>query len=409
MQQTIQVNGAINVVDSIGDVGSDSAIAVTPDGTIHIVYQDNTNGALKYASNEAGSWNVLMSIPGSEGSNTSIAIDNSSNIHIGYEKANEVRYAAKISGVWQPNVLVGSGSFSSMDLDSSGTPHFSYTHSTSMHLMYASKQNDNSWLVSDLGVVGAYASLAIDTADTANIIFGKQGGYIAHAKKILAGNWEIVDKVNGHDFDGYFSADTDASNRLFYVYKEIADKSLFANSIIPNYVRLVTTEDIDIIPYGVVADSQKHVHITYYDIQNRDLKYATNRYYGRWATAVIEAYNNVGEYSSIAMDKNDQIHVSYSSKTSEGLERLHYYSIPKEGFGTILNKADVDMGGTAGRNNSIFVDDNGLPGIYYNDNSANRKIKLALRDSGGNWSLSTLSISSDARYPSARARSLKNY
>jgi hypothetical protein len=45
-----------STIDSTGDVGLQSSIAVDSNSGVHISYLDNTNGDLKYATNADGSW-----------------------------------------------------------------------------------------------------------------------------------------------------------------------------------------------------------------------------------------------------------------------------------------------------------------------------------------------------------------
>ena len=49
------------VLDSTGDVGYFTSIAVDKNDKIHISYLDNTNRVLKYATNTTGAWVVTTS------------------------------------------------------------------------------------------------------------------------------------------------------------------------------------------------------------------------------------------------------------------------------------------------------------------------------------------------------------
>jgi len=61
---------------------------------------------------------------------------------------------------------------------------------------------------------------------------------------------------------------------------------------------------------SIALDSNDRVHISYYDDTNEDLKYATNAS-GSWQTYTIDSGGAVGEYTSIAIDSNDKVHISY--------------------------------------------------------------------------------------------------
>ena len=74
------------VVDSSGDVGRHTSIALDTSDNAHISYIDFTNRELKYATNTTGSW-VTETVDSSGSAGffyTSIAIDTSDNAHISY-------------------------------------------------------------------------------------------------------------------------------------------------------------------------------------------------------------------------------------------------------------------------------------------------------------------------------------
>jgi len=69
---------------------------------------------------------------------------------------------------------------------------------------------------------------------------------------------------------------------------------------------------------SLALDSNDKVHISYHDygeatdtgFTKEDLKYATNSS-GSWQTFVIDSAGDVGSYTSIALDSNDKVHISY--------------------------------------------------------------------------------------------------
>ncbi|HWU38442.1 MAG TPA: hypothetical protein VN203_12415, partial [Candidatus Acidoferrum sp.] len=71
---------------------------------------------------------------------------------------------------------------------------------------------------------------------------------------------------------------------------------------------------------ALALDASGKAHISYYDMVNGDLKYATNRW-GSWSIDVVASAGNVGRYSDIAIDyAGDPSIVYYNSTTLE----LHY-------------------------------------------------------------------------------------
>ena len=62
---------------------------------------------------------------------------------------------------------------------------------------------------------------------------------------------------------------------------------------------------------SLAIDSNDNLHVTYYDNTNYNLEYMT--YDGSsWSTPVsLDSTDNVGLYSSLAIDSNDNLHVTY--------------------------------------------------------------------------------------------------
>ncbi len=52
---------------------------------------------------------------------------------------------------------------------------------------------------------------------------------------------------------------------------------------------------------SIAVDGNDYVHISYYDAINKDLKYATNAS-GQWVTSVVNSKGTVGKYTSIDVE-----------------------------------------------------------------------------------------------------------
>jgi hypothetical protein len=79
---------------------------------------------------------------------------------------------------------------------------------------------------------------------------------------------------------------------------------------------------------SIALDDSDKVHISYYDVTDQDLKYATNKS-GSWVTTTVDAAGDVGSYASIATDSNNAVYISYYDATNKDLK----YATNKSGSG----------------------------------------------------------------------------
>ena len=70
---------------------------------------------------------------------------------------------------------------------------------------------------------------------------------------------------------------------------------------------------------SLAIDSNDHLHVTYLDYTNDNLEYMT--YDGSsWSTPVsLDSTGNVGRESSLAIDSSDHLHVTYLDDTNRNL------------------------------------------------------------------------------------------
>ena len=145
---------------------------------------------------------------------------------------------------------------------------------------------------------------------------------------------------------------------------------------------------------SIAIDANDGVHISYYDDTNYDLKYATCSSScttaSNWDKVAIDTTGYVGSHTSIAIDSNDGVHISYWASTP-----ALKYATCSSSCTTASNwdKVAIDTTGDVGRFNSIAIDSNDGVHISYHDYT-NYDLKYATCSSGcttaSNWNNETV-------------------
>ncbi|MGB1233839.1 MAG: Ig domain-containing protein, partial [Poseidonia sp.] len=138
--------GAIpsGIIDSDGNVGEYTSIAIDSNGFKHISYYGG--GDLKYATDTSGSWVVTTVDTSARRESTSIAIDSNDAVHISYQGSGNLKYATCSSSCatasnWDlvsvDTTSTNVGEYGSIAIDSNDTIHISYFDNGNNDLKYA--------------------------------------------------------------------------------------------------------------------------------------------------------------------------------------------------------------------------------------------------------------------------------
>jgi hypothetical protein len=121
------------------------------------------------------------------------------------------------------------------------------------------------------------------------------------------------------------------------------------------------------------------VHISYTDSTNLDLKYA---YFdgSSWTTSTIDSTGDVGKYTSIAVDSNEEIHISYLDDTSGGFLKYAHF----DG----LSWSTSTIGPWCGYQSSIAVDSNDE--IHISCFAADNRTLKYFHFDGSSWTSTTI-------------------
>ncbi len=319
----------ISTIDSEGDVGWFSSIAVDSNNKAHISYVDATNGDLKYATNASGSWQELtvdsLGDVGPVFSSRSIAIDSNNKIHISYYDATNgyLKYATDVSGSWETFFVDNTwdvGRYASIAIDSNNRVHISYCDNASYDLKYATNAS-GSWetfILDSPGIVGKSTSITIDSDNNVHISYHDRTNHVVKYATNTSGLWmtSVIDGATGEAT----SIAVDSNNRVYMSYSNGTSSDLkYATNVSGTWETFILGSAGYADYSSIAIDLNDKIHISYTDLTNADLKYATNAS-GSWEAFTLDSDGYTGLYTSIAIDSNDKVHISYYDETNGDLK-----------------------------------------------------------------------------------------
>ena len=330
--QSISLTGSdwqTSTLDSNGDLGIHTSMAVDSNGDLHIAYYDGTNEEIKYATDESGSW-VYSSIDiVGTATGTSIAVNSNNAVSIAYYEGTNsfLKYATQVDGSWALTTLDSSGdagAYPSLAFDSNDNAHISYWDSTNFNLMYVTDVS-GSWVIDTLDSsdnVGAWTSIGIDSADKVHISYYDSTNLNLKYATDTSGSWDysVVD-ISG-SAGMYSSLIIDSSDDIHISYYDgMAGSLLYANDETGSWTTTIVDSVGNVGMHSSIAlDSNDDVHISYYDYaSNYDLKYATHSS-GIWDRKVIDSDANVGGFTSMVISSDDDIFIAYRDVTNQDLK-----------------------------------------------------------------------------------------
>ncbi|MBI5509187.1 MAG: putative metal-binding motif-containing protein [Deltaproteobacteria bacterium] len=410
-----------STVDTDGNVGQFASIAVDPDRGVHIAYRDASNQDLKYAyrAATAGSFTLSPALvtAGNVGEHTSIAADKTGAVHISYYDASAavLRYLRKPKGgsftaPAQVDAATGTGQYSALAVDSTGGVHVVYYDAANVNLNYrylaplldpAVSGNWAGAVVDAVGNVGQHAAIAIDKNDGVHVAYydatsGKHDLKYAY-RQSAAVPWStpVTVSANGNvgtaasiAVDGALDVEItyyDADNRdLKFAYRP-AGTSAWIDSVIDSVGNVGS--------YGsVAADSGGATHVAYYDAGAGVLRYAFRSAGGVWTVAAIDTGGSVGKYCDVAVDAGGGAHLSYYDETNTGLKYIHCSAGGScDAAGTAVD--DVAGSPNVGQYSAIAVAGDGDLAIVYYD-LTNTDLKYAFKPAGGSFSVGNVDAGS---------------
>lgn len=332
----------IETVDSGGDVGWSTCLALDSSGTPHISYYDHGGKNLKYASWNGSFWDIVtVEASGDVGVYNSLALDSSGNPHIAYLENtddDDLKYASWNGSFWEIEYVDSSagnvGYNPSLVIDSSDYPHIAYCDYSNGDLKYAG-WNGNDWIIGvadTAGFVGVDASLALDTSGYPHIShFHNNYGNLLYTE--WDGSDWTTETVDGMGVVGSYTSlalDSEGKARISYYDLDNEDLNYASWNGSSWDLEILDMTDIVGLYTSLALDSSDFPHISYYDATNSSLKYA-NWNGSTWEIESVESDTGIGAYTSLELDSSNNPHISYMDVLNNDL-KYAWFNTPPPAF-----------------------------------------------------------------------------
>lgn len=388
------VDGCFNTIGVGEDKGSYGSLSLDPcSNAVNISYMDFISKDIRYAYKEDSSnvWNTMTIASPGDGFNpnfigTSITHDLSGNRHLSYvdNLNSNLKYG------FGPKILSGqsvfdiswylfdvdlsflSGIFSSIKVDMSGNRHISYFEDNNDILKYAfgpansDINSDISWNLYEVDVstgTGWYNALALDSSGDPHI------SYFDNSNNSLKYAYGNINSTSGYDsswqiyeIDSYnpfitippqFSSivvDSSGNPHISYYDGNLDNLKYAFGNIIPNSNNDISWEIYTIESDGITGTwtsidlnpNTQRPSILYFKFlgsEKHEVKIASQQIDGTWNSGVLDpSLNNVdiNGQSQIKIDSGNHYHTSYYDFTNSG-GRLHYATNSQTTFGDYCN------------------------------------------------------------------------
>jgi subtilisin family serine protease len=238
-----QLNGStfsVTRIDSKGTVGEFASLAFSHANKPGVSYYSRSGGNLKLAAmGKTNKWAIsTVDSGGDVGRYTSLALNpKTGQWAIAYvnNTGGLFKYAEKIkSGAWKLMTVEDTkrgGGFTSLAFDKSGRPNMSYFMTDGENLRYAHFDGKR-WTkqtVASSGTVGSYSNLLFDSTGAATIFAYNLSADTAVMATLSAGRWTATNVASGGG--NYISAALSPSGIRTFIYRDSASGTLRLGSV----------------------------------------------------------------------------------------------------------------------------------------------------------------------------------
>jgi hypothetical protein len=273
---------SFQTVEFAGSIGIETSIALGTNGLPRIAYRTSVPGAFKYAAWDGSAWEIEIVDTGFVGVRPSLAIDRFDRPHLAsFDAGNAILKYSTRSGTDWTNVVVDSagrvGDFHSITVDGNGYPHIAYSGDNAYSLKYAA-WDGAAWSMQTIESAGSIGdcSIALDQNGQPRIVWGDITWDILHYAAWDGTNWNIQD-VDATSAPYFTSLKVDHSGNPHISYQDLNQMHLkYSTWTGTNWnVQFIDTNgNVGYLSTSLALDQSDHPAISYYDSSNGDLKFA---------------------------------------------------------------------------------------------------------------------------------------
>jgi hypothetical protein len=319
-------------------VYSSTSIAMDPSNGVHIGYRilnDSNPGPwfdLKYASNIGSVWNISR-VDGAGNAFThvpvSIALSSSESVHIGYSNISSgdgsIRLAEGGPPSWNITEVFAGGEIGTMCLDSQGYSHYCIGVMVGYVPMLAYSTNrGGSWSMEIIDGTNDtyYACITVDLEDNVHVLYTTAPSWSLHYVTNSGGSWEtqLVDSSGQY---GAVAFDTLGTLYVVYTVEDSVKLAWLSGGMWSNET-VESSPPTDIWP-SIAVDAWNDIHLCYTvgTEESSILTYA-HRSGSNWTKSVVEQFDSSLTpylgFSSIAADVDGYVHIAYVRGLMNGLD-----------------------------------------------------------------------------------------
>ncbi|MGD0817064.1 MAG: hypothetical protein ABR986_01535 [Methanomassiliicoccales archaeon] len=312
---------ALSTLEAVGDVGSQSVMAIDNAGNIHIAYIDNTdiaNPKLMYLTNANGGWQDEF--VANHSISPSIALSSNGKVYMSYQNNSvsqkTLRYSTNDNGAWV-SYTVDSGEIglvNSIVAGKNGTLFIAYRDESSRNLLIAEYANDSKISINTMDadhITGSNIGIVLDSNNKVFVVYSTDNGLKMVTNK--EGTWlpSVIDPHAGAGLG--LSMLIDSSNQIHVSYYDQGTNELvyryYSGSIWS--AKDLILSNVQVADTSVVLDSKgsPRIAVSMVGVTNNTLR-VMEKIGGIWMSSDVDT-SSIGSSVSIVVDKYDRYHVIY--------------------------------------------------------------------------------------------------